>query len=69
MLVSHTLFSAGLMEVLYIGGHGGFAHSQLDVVEGKLRSLAELTKLILLDSLLYEVCISSVYDGSFTDLV
>ena len=43
-----------------------FAGWKLHIILSKFSSLSKTTKLILLDSLLQEVCISSVFDGSLT---
>ena len=40
--------------------------TQVQIIKGNFSSLSKTTKLILLDSLLQEVCISSVFDGSLT---
>ena len=43
-----------------------FAWCKLYIILSKFLSLSKTTKLILLDSLLQEVCISSGFDGSLT---
>ena len=43
-----------------------FAASRLQTVLGNIQPLSKTTKLKLLDSLLQEVCISSVFDVSLT---
>ena len=46
--------------------HGAYQIGNAEVIREESRSLSKTTKLLLLDSLLQEVCIESDSDGSLT---